>query len=300
VADQAQGHQVCAAVKLATIGEKLGEVPGPEALEQIKRYRRDRSPDPWDRVSKAVADGKKVLWVVNTVHEAMDLDRIAGVKALGATLYHSRYRYIDRVNRHRAVIDAFERPGATLTITTQVAEMSLDLSADLLVTQLAPVASLIQRLGRLNRRAKEHDPWPFLADCSERKSPLPYEQEQLDEAEEWLEALGDGDLTQADLISKWTSRPTEVSRRRDQFIWLDGGFVTEPRPLREASPGIEIILHRDSDDVESKRVRPEEVRIPMPMPKDSAWRSWREVAFCKVPPADRVEYDEMRGARWTS
>lgn len=36
-----------------------------------------------------------------------------------------------------------------------MAEMSLDLSATLLVTDLAPVPALIQRLGRLNRRAEE-------------------------------------------------------------------------------------------------------------------------------------------------
>jgi CRISPR-associated endonuclease/helicase Cas3 len=82
-------------------------------------------------------------------------------------------------------------------------------------------------------------------------------------------------------------------------IWLDGGFVTEPRPLREASYGIEVILRRDRDDVASGRRRPEEIRIPMPPPKDQNWMHWPdEIAFCKVPPDDRIEYDETRGARW--
>ena len=40
----------------------------------------------------------------------------------------------------------------------------------------------------------------------------------------------------------------EIARSSNQFIWLDGGFVTEPRPLREASPGIEIILPGDRPD----------------------------------------------------
>src|SRR5699024_9311777 len=81
-----------------------------------------------------------------------------GQRGFGARLYHSRFKYVDRVQRHGDVIDAFRAPGSTLASTTQVAEMSLDLSADLLVTDLAPVPALIQRLGRLNRRARPGDP----------------------------------------------------------------------------------------------------------------------------------------------
>lgn len=286
---------------LAKIGETLGEVAGPKHLETIKRYRRDRSASPWKRVLEVINEGGKVLWVVNTVDEAMTLAGAPEAKAAGAILYHSRYRYIDRVKRHQAVIEAFSKPRGipALAITTQVAEMSLDLSADLLVSHLAPIPSLIQRLGRLNRRAARDDPWPFLVFEPER--PLPYKQEQLDEAKAWLETLGDGPISQFDLTDQWKSQPTAVERRSNQFIWLDGGFITEPRPLREASPGIEIILRRDFDDVKTKRRRPEEVRIPMPMPKDPAWRAWPdEVAFCKVPPDDRIDYDETRGARWRS
>lgn len=280
---------------LASIGETLGEVGGPEHLEEIERYRRERHDDPWKLVEAVMSREGKVLWVLNTVDEAIALADSKEAKRAGVLLYHSRYRYVDRVERHKALIAAFDpeqNAGPALAITTQVAEMSLDLSADLLVTQLAPIAALIQRLGRLNRRATEHDPWPFLV--YEPKSPHPYKQDQLDEAEDWLGKLGDGALSQRDLIEKWASRPEGISARSDQFIWLDGGFVTEPRPLREATPGIEVILRGDIEG------RPEEVRIPMPMPRDPTWRSWPDVAFCKVPPDERIEYDELRGARWTS
>ena len=77
--------------------------------------------------------------------------------------------------------------------------MSLDLSADLLITQLAPISSIIQRLGRLNRFAKRDDPWPFLIyepDPSPQGYPLPYTAEQLAEAGEWLGNLGEGPLSQ--------------------------------------------------------------------------------------------------------
>ena len=84
-----------------------------------------------------------------------------------------------------------------LAVTTQIAEMSLDISADLLITEYAPVYALIQRLGRLNR----------YEDCpSEVKNAfflkpenaLPYgrstEEEKLlwDQTGFWLDDLSDG------------------------------------------------------------------------------------------------------------
>jgi CRISPR-associated endonuclease/helicase Cas3 len=39
-----------------------------------------------------------------------------------------------------------------IALTTQVCEMSLDLSAALLVSEFAPLTSLIQRMGRCNRK----------------------------------------------------------------------------------------------------------------------------------------------------
>src|SRR5205814_535802 len=54
------------------------------------------------------------------------------------------------------------RPGPVLAITTQVCEMSLDISAGLLITAECPLPALVQRLGRLNRFAKKDDPWPCL------------------------------------------------------------------------------------------------------------------------------------------
>ncbi len=53
------------------------------------------------------------------------------------------------------MIDGFDREkseASLIAVTTQVAEMSLDLDADILISEIAPVPSMIQRLGRLNRR----------------------------------------------------------------------------------------------------------------------------------------------------
>jgi CRISPR-associated endonuclease/helicase Cas3 len=287
---------------LASIGERLGgPVDGPEALQTLKRYRRVRPDSPWDLVEETVARGGKVLWVTNTVADAMEVADHPRALALDPVLYHSRFRYVDRVRCHKRVIEAFARAGtAAFAVTTQVAEMSLDLSADLLVTHLAPIPSLIQRLGRLNRRARpgaNDGVRPFVV--LRPRDHLPYTQDALDEAGRWLEQLGDGELSQADLVGLWVAPDDSPSDRQDTFVWVDGGFTTQSRPLRTGSPGIEVILPSDRDKVLAKRCRPEEVRIPMPPPPSGwDWRKWGEVAFCKVPPDGFITYDERRGAAW--
>src|SRR5690606_19433158 len=128
--------------------------------------------DPHAAVSTCMDRGGKVLWVSNSVDRCIGMgERFA---SRGACVYHSRFRYIDRVARHGDLIGAFAQPGAVLATTTQVAEMSLDLSADLLVTELAPVAAMIQRLGRLNRRAapaRPGAPCEFIVVDVERPEP---------------------------------------------------------------------------------------------------------------------------------
>ncbi|WP_204368568.1 CRISPR-associated helicase Cas3' [Neosynechococcus sphagnicola] len=145
-------------------------IPGPPKLETLERYhiQHPSSDDAiWKAVQKCLAGKGKVLWVRNRVDWANDIYHQAKHKAktnpdfagVSINVYHSRLRYKDRSHRHRQVIDNFNQDGqAAFLVATQVAEMSLDLSADLLITDIAPVPSLIQRMGRLNRRATPEKP----------------------------------------------------------------------------------------------------------------------------------------------
>jgi CRISPR-associated endonuclease/helicase Cas3 len=108
------------------------------------------------RVRDAAQNDKRVLWVVNQVSRAQATTARLG--GLGGPLvcYHSRYKLNDRVDRHRETIEAIKagKPAA-VAITTQVCEMSLDIDADLLVTEECPITSLIQRMGRCRRGRDE-------------------------------------------------------------------------------------------------------------------------------------------------
>src|SRR5690606_9862902 len=75
------------------------------------------------------------------------------------TLHHSRFAPEDRELLDRAVEQALspvpaKRPsGGLIVIGTQTLEQSLDIDADMLVTDLCPADVLLQRMGRLHRHA---------------------------------------------------------------------------------------------------------------------------------------------------
>jgi len=69
-------------------------------------------------------------------------------------LFHARYTFGDRKEREKAVLKQYGKGAprqGRLLIATQVIEQSLDLDFDVLISQIAPVEFLMQRMGRLWR-----------------------------------------------------------------------------------------------------------------------------------------------------
>jgi len=93
----------------------------------------------------ALTETDNLLWVSNRVADCQTRAEASGMQA-----YHSRFMRKDRSKRHAEVIRAFGR-GRARVASTQVCECSLDISARTLITELAPVAALVQRFGRCNR-----------------------------------------------------------------------------------------------------------------------------------------------------
>nr|WP_225937829.1 CRISPR-associated helicase Cas3' [Myxococcus sp. RHSTA-1-4] len=282
-------------------GVPLAEVSGPEDLEALHRYQRADAQEPWPLVEACLGGEGRVLWVSNTVDRCLAIADEARRRGRSALLYHSRFRYRDRVDRHGDVVDAFRAPGSVLAATTQVAEMSLDLSADLLVTDLAPIPALIQRLGRLNRRSTPEAPAPvrpFLVLPFDGK---PYDAADLGEARAWLERLGSGPLSQRDLVSAWEAPAGKDVEERLASAWLDGRFDTGPAPCRDGSPSLTVLREVDARAVEEGREKVQHVTLPMNLPPTSLpWRSWRRPGRLPYPvvPDEALAYDPLRGARW--
>ncbi|MFA3783390.1 CRISPR-associated helicase Cas3' [Melioribacteraceae bacterium 4301-Me] len=123
-----------------------------------------------DIVSKAKENnGQRVLVVVNTVKLAIDtFDKIQKLiekeKDFYIELLHSRLTFEKRQEKEKGVKKEFSNPKPEdehkpkIVVATQVVEASLDLDADILFTELAPMDSLIQRMGRVLRRYKNESP----------------------------------------------------------------------------------------------------------------------------------------------
>lgn len=288
----------------AKLGEPLVEVEGPRDLEKIPRYRLKSSAarDAWAKVEETLSSGGKVLWVANTVDRAVAFGMEAVGRGLNPVLpYHSRYRYCDRIGKHRAVIDAFKKRGPVLAVTTQVCEVSLNLSADLLVTDLAPVSALIQRLGRLNRYVTAEKPGaPRTSLFLKPGSSLPYKDADINSARAWLGRLDDVPVSQVDLAQVFLEIVGEGNGSEAvRSAWLDGGPLSAPAPLREAGATIPVI--RTEDGAAAREDRSQVIRLAIPMllgPVAKEIGGWLRLGIARVVPPGRIDYSEEWGATW--
>jgi CRISPR-associated endonuclease/helicase Cas3 len=106
--------------------------------------------------------GGAVLWICNTVDAAQTLYRHVTQlcrKDFPVGLLHSRFPFWRREKLEAEWMERLGKGGKTrcgsILFSTQVAEQSVDLDADLLITELAPTDMLLQRLGRLWRHERE-------------------------------------------------------------------------------------------------------------------------------------------------
>jgi len=120
-----------------------------------------------ENVLERARHGECVLWIRNTVDEAQATYRTLKSASVNGwpnvALLHSRFPFFRRQQLEddwmaRLGKDSATRPNGCVLVSTQVAEQSVDIDADLLVTDLAPTDMLLQRLGRLWRHERAKRP----------------------------------------------------------------------------------------------------------------------------------------------
>ncbi|MCC5993021.1 MAG: CRISPR-associated helicase Cas3' [Rhodobacteraceae bacterium] len=127
--------------------------PGPGRVVRVARL--PESQAALALLADAAGQGAACVWVRNAVDEALAAVEALRAQGIRADLLHARFALIDRKRLERAALERFgktraPRPGRVL-VATQVVESSLDLDFDVMVSDLAPMAALIQRAGRLWR-----------------------------------------------------------------------------------------------------------------------------------------------------
>ena len=116
-------------------------------------------------IREQVEHGRCVCWIRNTVGDARTafdvLSCCEWLKTERLSLFHSRFAMIDRQRIENETLaffgkdsDAEMRCGRVL-VATQVVEQSLDLDFDVLISDLAPIDLLIQRVGREHRHIRD-------------------------------------------------------------------------------------------------------------------------------------------------
>ena len=152
---------------LVTAGAQSPEVvPTTSGRRSTARLERIGHDDLVPLLEEKLADGGCALIVRNTVRRAQETYELLRER-FGADvgLNHSRFTVGDRLAKDKDLLDRFgpprasrRRPHRAIVVATQVVEQSLDVDFDLLVTDLAPIDLVLQRMGRLHRHERPRPP----------------------------------------------------------------------------------------------------------------------------------------------
>lgn len=192
--------------------ENVFEVSLPETeLDKFDRHTIHKLNDWHDAdaiLDDAIRANKKVLIVCNRVKSAQERYEYFSDKypETPSLLIHSRFKRGDRNIKEKKLI-GLDNLGksiskfntsdkACIAIATQVVEVSLDISFDLMITETAPLDSLIQRFGRVNRKRTnetigKYKPVYLIPPPDDRKEALPYD---VDIIKSSFDVLPNGDL----------------------------------------------------------------------------------------------------------
>lgn len=177
--------------------EKILELlGGPESVYEIKLgaqtlqtfnrhkvYKLDDIEEAYDVIASAVERNSKLLIVCNQVKRAQKLyqtidDLYPEVRKM---LVHSRFKRMDRARLETDLREDFNKLENVpcIVVSTQVVEVSLDISFDVMITECAPIDALTQRFGRINRKRTRntighYKPIYVIAPSEDENDALPY------------------------------------------------------------------------------------------------------------------------------
>jgi CRISPR-associated endonuclease/helicase Cas3 len=171
------------------------------------------------RARQVAGNGKAVLWIRSTVGDALDDYHAFQSSGTPVMLHHSRFADVDRRYLDRQVLQLIGAGGSRsgiVIVGTQTLEQSLDIDADLLVSDAVPADVFLQRLGRLHRHRADTTPVAVILEPGDWQLRVTSEGRAVG-------GLGSG--------WAWVYSPLSV---RETVEWLRGrGVVSVPNDARE-------------------------------------------------------------------
>ncbi|GER94079.1 CRISPR-associated helicase/endonuclease Cas3 [hot springs metagenome] len=135
-----------------------------------------------NEIMNKAKEGNRVLVILNTVETAQKIyEEIAKINKdnIYLKLLHSRFTFNDRKSLEDEIVGTEDKQGTfanpkpdsehegKILVATQVVEASLNIDADILYTELAPIDSLVQRMGRVLRRIRDKETYKKYLDAKE-------------------------------------------------------------------------------------------------------------------------------------
>lgn len=217
-----------------------------QELNQFNRHTIHKIPD-FEHSNRIIAGGienkEKILVIANRVSRAQELYQFLKTEYPNTPilLLHSRFKRGDRNKKEQLLIGIDENGLKTglfntstepcIVVSTQIVEVSLDISFDLMITETAPLDALIQRFGRINRKRLKNSPTVLknifvIAPPQDKNKAKPY---NLDILNRSYEVLPDGkELHEKDIQDKIDSVFPEIEFLdiEEHTIFKKSGSVT--------------------------------------------------------------------------
>ncbi|MCX8174233.1 MAG: CRISPR-associated helicase Cas3' [Thermoplasmata archaeon] len=146
---------------------------------------------------------KNILIVVNNVKKAIELYKKIDEEKFGETyLLHSRILEKEKRERIKKVKDCLENKKKVILVATQIVEASVDVDFDILITEISPIDSQIQRWGRVYRNRPsdypENTPNIYIFTVQDRGTNAIYDTRVIEKTKEVLKDYCDRSLAYTD------------------------------------------------------------------------------------------------------
>lgn len=266
----------------------------------------------WDLLNECIQNQQKILIVCNQVKRAQACYKVICDKypEIDHMLIHSRFKRGKRNDLEQILRNKFNNsPEACIVVSTQVVEVSLDISFDIMITECAPIDAMIQRFGRINRKRNKQTighfkPIYVLEPPKDEKDALPYD---IDVLKSSYEALPNNEILKESclqsLIDKVYPNDNFINIDYSGVIYADGVWLLKELNHRSKSALLDVMDFNSAvcvleSDEENYRMGDRRTSMQLEIPvsyKSVAYRGLKQLDIKSRPfiIADEAYNDEM-------